>query len=316
MGLACGKKSFDQVRPSDDKSSGKTAAASLEKALLMKLSNDLAGETDTGRVMQMVVTTTCAVLSCEYACLFLREHGDIASLVYCEVAVENKTLQTTPLPSSQQGLVGRVWTTGNAVRIPSVAEATIGANLKSAALGPLKLPHNATSVACVPWKDAIGKVLGVLLVCNRREGLELEQTTTAPFDSDDVAMLTTLLSVAVRQRTTYDFIKRVETTVAPSLKDERPFSPRSFQLSKFDSLMSILSASLAASKNKDLKKLIGTILLSSQSLLACDRCALFAVDSLQNELVGFEFSGGGEELEETQMSINGLVGEVATSGRT
>lgn len=310
--------SRDQVRPAEEHGNGDLSVAAQtsdatvnlvdRQALLIKLSVEVAQVRETWKVLQVLVDGARDILGCERARLFLKAN-DGETFVFCEAPTSKEklgVLQTAPKPSEEDGVIGCVCACGKTLAIPDGVEATVSDDLKSwGKADSLKLHPDTKSFICKPWKDAQGNILGILEACNKKSDPRA-QTDSAPlFTSDDQYMITVLLSMAVRQRLTENF---------KHCKEELHTSRQSL---KFDSLLAIVSASMTASKPKDLRPLIRTILLEAKSLLECDRCALFAVDLLKKtELVGYELSQSDSELHEKRVDMEGLTGSVAKSGKT
>jgi adenylate cyclase len=246
-------------------------------SILLEVMQSLAAERDLDSLLQSIMQKASAVMDADRSTLFLVD--DTKQEIWSKVA-QGASLSQIRLPIGA-GIAGYVARTGETVNIPDA--------YNDSRFNPetdRKTGYHTKTILCMPMKTRQGKILGVLQVLNKREGV---------FTSDDEELLEAFGSqaaIAVQNALLNEEIrKRMETSEI------------------------LLNVMRVVSSELEIDQLLQKIVAVTSQVMNAERCTLFLVDRKTGELWSKVAQGAG--MSEIRVPRGaGLAGHVAVTGET
>jgi adenylate cyclase len=244
---------------------------------LLDVMCSLAAERDFDRLLQKIMYRCSLVMEAERSTLFLVDEAK--QQIWSKVA-EGAGLSEIRVPLGA-GIVGHVAKTGETVNIPDAYQ--------DPRFNPdvdRRTGYHTRSILCMPMKNKEGKILGVLQVLNKRQGI---------FTRGDEAMLEAFASGAA-------------ITVQNAMLNEE--IRKRMQTSEI-----LLNVMRAVSSELEIDQLLQKIVSKTSEVMRADRCTLFLVDRVTGGL--WSKVAQGENLNEIRVPRGmGIAGHVALTGET
>jgi adenylate cyclase len=244
---------------------------------LLDVMCSLAAERDFNRLLQKIMYRCSLVMAADRSTLFLVDEAK--QQIWSKVA-EGTGLSEIRVPLGV-GIVGHVAKTGETVNIPDAYQ--------DPRFNPevdRQTGYHTRSILCVPMKSKEGKILGVLQVLNKRQGV---------FTSEDEQLLGAFASGAA-------------VTVQNAMLNEE--IRKRMQTSEI-----LLNVMRAVSSELEIDQLLQKIVSKTSEVMNADRCTLFLVDRVTGGL--WSKVAQGAEMSEIRVPRGmGIAGHVALTGET
>ena len=245
--------------------------------LLLGISRKMAGKATLDEVLSALVEVTTAELDCERGTVFLND--PLTSELVSHVAQGTFSRELRILNNT--GVAGHVFTTGQGLIID---DAYSDPRFNSAI--DEQTQYTTKNLLCAPIRTALGDVIGVAQMLNRREG------GFGPDDLELLSAMTTQGSLAIQSAQSFERMRAIRE-----------------QELEFMKVVTEISSELKI--NSLLQKVIG----EATRMLNADRGTLFLNDEKTHEL----WSEVGQGLNAAQIRIPnhaGIAGSVFQTGRT
>jgi adenylate cyclase len=262
--------------PDSARSGGERDRAQLLHTLL-EVMNSLNAERDLDRLLQKIMQKAVEVMDAERSTLFLVDEakGELWSKV-----AQGPALKEIRVPMGA-GIAGHVARSGETVNIPDAYQ--------DPRFNPevdRKTGYRTRTILCAPMKSREGRILGVLQVLNKRNGVftrEDEELLDAFESQAAIAVQNALLIEDIRKRArTSEILLDVMRTVSSELQ---------------------------------IDQLLQKVVAKTSEVMNADRCTLFLVHRKSGEL--WSRVAQGPNLNEIRVPRGiGIAGHVALSGQT
>jgi adenylate cyclase len=244
---------------------------------LLDVMCSLAAERDFNRLLQKIMYRCSLVMEADRSTLFLVDEAK--QQIWSKVA-EGTGLSEIRVPLGA-GIVGHVAKTGETVNIPDAYQ--------DPRFNPdvdRRTGYHTRSILCMPMRNKEGKILGVLQVLNKRQGI---------FTPGDEEMLEAFASGAA-------------VTVQNAMLNEE--IRKRMQTSEI-----LLNVMRAVSSELEIDQLLQKIVSKTSEVMRADRCTLFLVDRVTGGL--WSKVAQGENLSEIRVPRGmGIAGHVGLTGET
>ncbi len=244
---------------------------------LLDVMNSLTLERDIDRLLQKIMQKTMELMDAERTTLFLVDEAN--GQLWSKVA-QGPALKEIRIPLGA-GIAGLVATTGEIVNIPDAYQDPRFNPEVDRATG-----YRTRTILCIPMKSREGKILGVIQVLNKRQGIftrEDEQVLDALESQAAIAVQNALLIEDIR--------KRARTSEI------------------------LLDVMRAVSSELQIDQLLLKVVSKTSEVMNADRCTLFLVHRKSGEL--WSRVAQGENINEIRVPRGiGIAGYVALSGQT
>jgi adenylate cyclase len=246
-------------------------------SILVEVLSSLAAERSLDTLLQKIMQKACEVLDADRSTLFL---VDEAKQELWSRVTKGKELSEIRFPLAT-GIAGHVARTGETVNI---AEAYQDPRFNIEV--DRKTGYLTRTILCMPMKNPEGKILGVLQVLNKREGVFTraeEELLEAFAAAAAIAVQNALLNEEVH--------KRMRTSEI------------------------LLNVMHAVSSELEIDKLLQSVVAKTSEAMNAERCTLFLVDRETGEL--WSKVAQGEQMNEIRVPRGrGIAGHVAETGET
>ena len=230
-------------------------------------------------ILEKITEITTEAINADEGFLFLNDNetGELFSRVsQGELVSENRF-------PNQSGVAGSVFTSGKPILInDACADDRFNKEVDNKKGRPIKIKN----ILCAPIKTGNGKIIGVIQLLNKKDGL---------FNEDDLDLLeaiTTQASTALQNAQRFDHMQKV--------REEESH---------------LLEIAASISSELQLKPLLAKIMETTADMLNAERSTLFLYDEKKNELWS-EVAMGLESEEIRFPSHLGIAGTVFTTGDT
>lgn len=246
-------------------------------SILVEVLSSLAAERSLDTLLQKIMQKACEVLDADRATLFL---VDEAKQELWSRVTKGQELSEIRFPLAT-GIAGHVARTGETVNIADAYQDprfNIDVDRKTG--------YHTRTILCMPMKNPEGKILGVLQVLNKREGVFTgaeEELLEAFAAAAAIAVQNALLNEEVH--------KRMRTSEI------------------------LLNVMHAVSSELEIDKLLQSVVAKTSEAMNAERCTLFLVDRETGEL--WSKVAQGEQMNEIRVPRGrGIAGHVAETGET
>jgi len=246
-------------------------------SVLLEVLSSLAAERSLDTLLQKVMQKACEVLDADRATVFLVDEAK--QELWSRVA-KGKELSEIRFPLGA-GIAGHVARTGETVNIADAyQDPRFNVDVDH------KTGYHTRTILCMPMKNQEGKILGVLQVLNRREGVFThaeEEVLEAFAAAAAIAVQNALLNEELH--------KRMRTSEI------------------------LLNVMHAVSSELEIDKLLQSVVIKTSEAMNAERCTLFLVDRETGEL--WSKVAQGEQMNEIRVPRGrGIAGHVAETGAT
>jgi adenylate cyclase len=246
-------------------------------SILLEVLSSLAAERSLDTLLQKIMQKACEVLDADRSTLFLVDEAK--QELWSRVA-KGKELSEIRFPLNA-GIAGHVARTGETVNIADAyQDPRFNVDVDH------KTGYHTRTILCMPMKNQEGKILGVLQVLNRREGVFTraeEEVLEAFAAAAAIAVQNALLNEELH--------KRMRTSEI------------------------LLNVMHAVSSELEIDKLLQSVVIKTSEAMNAERCTLFLVDRETGEL--WSKVAQGEQMNEIRVPRGrGIAGHVAETGET
>ena len=246
-------------------------------SILVDVLSSLAAERSLDTLLQKIMQKACEVLDADRSTLFLVDEAK--QELWSRVA-KGKELSEIRFPLGA-GIAGHVARTGETVNIADAyQDPRFNVDVDH------KTGYHTHTILCMPMKNREGKILGVLQVLNRREGVftHAEEEALEAFSAAAaIAVQNALLNEELH--------KRMRTSEI------------------------LLNVMHAVSAELEIDKLLRSVVVKTSEAMGADRCTLFLIDRETGEL--WSKVAQGEQMNEIRVPRGrGIAGHVAETGET
>lgn len=225
------------------------------QAQVLRLVNDVLGETSVQEAVRMIVKATYDVVHCDRVSLFLLEENRLV----CRAAPKGGAVGW-PLELGR-GIAGSVGASGEGINIPDAYQRLDLFDPSN----DQKHNYKTTSVLCLPLKQQNGEVIGVLQAINKIPRNAYLQDVV-PFDNTDETLLRLLLALCAQQLTLCH------------LNEEKDSATR-----RADTTLQLVES---VCSQDDLQGVYEQLASATRSLVDCQFTFVFAVDENQLQCQG------------------------------
>jgi adenylate cyclase len=246
-------------------------------AILLDVMRSLAAERDLTALLLKIMQKTSEVMEADRSTLFLVD--DDKQEIWSKVA-QGESVKEIRVPLGV-GIAGHVARTGDTVNI---ADAYQDPRFNSEV--DRRTGYKTRTILCMPMRRLSGKILGVIQVLNKREGVFTWQ------DEELLEAFASQAGIAVRNAMlNEEILKRMRTSEI------------------------LLNVMRAVSSELEIDQLLQRIVSKTSEAMNADRCTLFLVDRQSGEL--WSKVAQGADMKEIRVPRGtGIAGHVATSGAT
>ena len=246
-------------------------------SILVEVLSSLAAERSLDTLLQKIMQKACEVLDADRSTLFLVDEAK--QELWSRVA-KGKELSEIRFPLNA-GIAGHVARTGETVNIADAyQDPRFNVDVDH------RTGYHTRTILCMPMKNPEGKILGVLQVLNRREGVFTraeEEVLEAFAAAVAIAVQNALLNEELH--------KRMRTSEI------------------------LLNVMHAVSSELEIDKLLQSVVAKTSEAMNAERCTLFLVDRETGEL--WSKVAQGEQMNEIRVPRGrGIAGHVAETGET
>ncbi|MGH9671516.1 MAG: GAF domain-containing protein [Terriglobales bacterium] len=246
-------------------------------SILVEVLSSLTAERSLDTLLQKIMQKACEVLDADRATLFLVD--ETKQELWSKVA-QGAQMSEIRIPLGA-GIAGHVARTGETVNIADAYQ-----DPRFNVEVDHRTGYHTRTILCMPMKNPEGKILGVLQVLNKREGVftraeeELLEAFAAPAA---IAVQNAILNEEVH--------KRMRTSEI------------------------LLNVMHAVSSELEIDKLLQTVVSKTSEAMNAERCTLFLIDRETREL--WSKVAQGEQMNEIRVPRGrGIAGHVAETGET
>jgi adenylate cyclase len=253
------------------------APARDTSAILLDVMRSLAAERDLTALLQKIMQKTSEVMEADRSTLYLVDEDK--QEIWSKVA-QGESVKEIRVPLGV-GIAGHVARTGETVNI---ADAYQDPHFNPEV--DRRTGYKTHTILCMPMRRLNGKILGVIQVLNKREGVFTRQ------DEELLEAFASQAGIAVRNAMlNEEILKRMRTSEI------------------------LLNVMRAVSSELEIDQLLQKIVSKTSEAMNADRCTLFLVDRQSGEL--WSKVAQGADMKEIRVPRGmGIAGHVATSGET
>jgi len=269
--------SWEPMDPNQSQAVEVREDAARTYSVLLEVMCSLAAERTIDALLQKIMQKTSEVMDAERSTLYLMDEAK--GQIWSKVA-QGEAMNEIRVPMGV-GIAGHVAKTGETVNIPDA--------YKDPRFNPevdRKTGYHTRTILCMPMRNRQGKILGVLQVLNKRNGIftsKDEELMGAFASQAAIAVQNALLNEEIR--------KRMQTSEI------------------------LLNVMRAASSELEIDQLLLKIVSKTSEVMNADRCTLFLVDRKSGGL--WSKVAQGANMNEIRVPRGmGIAGHVAVSGET
>ncbi len=270
-----------------------------EETQLLEMTNALSQELNLDLLLVKIMRTARGLLSAERCTLFLHEKETNELWARATtVASESKHLRF----ASHLGIAGSVLTTGETANIADAyADSRFNPEVDK------KTGFRTTSILCMPVKNKLDRILGVIQALNKKEG----QFTLR--DEKRLAAFSAQSCIALENAKLFEELMNKVRALQMEI-NEHEHSQAQLRLAK-DEQAQFLEMACALSQELNLGRLLLKIMHTTKLLLSAERCTLFMYDKRTHELWA-RATDGTEAGDIRFPSHIGIAGSVFTTDET
>lgn len=269
-----------------------------EERQLLEVTAALSRELNLETLLLKLIETTLNLLAAERCTLFLHDEQTNELCVRATLDPEVKDLR---IPS-HKGIAGVVFTTGKSVNLHDAYEDGRFFSGVDQQTG-----FRTRSILCMPVKNKLGRILGVIQALNKQHG------PFTPQDEKRLEALSAQACIALENARLFDELLKKVKALQQEVTEHKRLQEQ-LQRAK-DEESQLLEMTNALSYELNLGNLLLKIMNTTKDLLSAERCTLFMYDEKTNELWARATEGSATKDLRFPCHL-GIAGSVFTSGVT
>jgi adenylate cyclase len=269
-----------------------------EELQLLEMTTALSRELNLGDVLSKIMHTASTLLSSEKCTLFM--YDDKTKELWARATLDSE-VQDLRIPC-HIGITGLAFTTGKTINIPDAyADPRFNQEMDK------KTGFRTRSILCMPIKNKIGRILGVIQTLNKQNGpfTEMDEKRLEAFSAQ--------ACVALENAKLFEELLRRVRELQKEINEHKQVQEQ-LQRAR-DEESQLLEMTNALSYELNLGNLLLKIMNTTKILLSADRCTLFMYDDKTDELWA-RATEGSETKDLRFPSQLGIAGSVFTTGET
>ena len=265
---------------------------------LLDITTALSRELNLEELLDKIIHTSTRLLSAEQCTLFLydEESGELGVRATLDPSVENLIM------SGSAGIVGAAYASGSIINVPDAyADERFHQEIDA------QTGFHTRSVLCMPIKNKVGRILGVIQVLNKHDG------HFTLLDEKRLEALSAQACVALENARLFQELLGKIRELKKEIGEHKHLQEQLQRAKEEES--QLLEMTNALSYELNLGNLLLKIMHTTRGLLSAERCTLFMFDEKTDELWA-RATEGSDTKDLRFPSHLGIAGSVFTSGTT
>jgi len=269
-----------------------------EELQMLEMTTALSQELDLGNLLVKIIQTANTLLSADKCTLFM--YDEKTHELWARATLDSR-IKDLRFPS-HVGIVGSAFTTGKTINLSDAyADERFNQEIDK------KTGYSTSSILCMPIKNKIGRVLGVIQALNKQDG------AFTTMDEKRLEAFSAQACVALENARLFEELLKKLRELQKEINEHKRVQE---QLKRAkDEESQLLEMTNALSYELNLGNLLLKIMNTTKVLLSAERCTLFMHDEKTDELWA-RATGGSETRDLRFPSHLGIAGSVFTTGET